>query len=74
MNDVYCPDDLTVVVPARNAESTLGATVASLLGQEGGAPRVLVVNDASEDDTSGVAEVAGAHLVLQDLVIGRLGR
>lgn len=52
------------MVPARNAAVTLAATVASLLVQEGGAPRVLVVDDASEDGTAAVAQAAGAHVVL----------
>jgi glycosyltransferase involved in cell wall biosynthesis len=61
----YAPDALTVVVPARNAAATLAATLASLLSQEGGAPRVLVVDDASEDGTAAVAQAAGAHRVLR---------
>jgi glycosyltransferase involved in cell wall biosynthesis len=64
LSDSYAADDVTVVVPARNAAATLAATLASLLGQEGGAPRVLVVDDASEDGTAAVARAAGAHRVL----------
>lgn len=64
MSGSYAPDALTVVVPARNAAATLTATVASLLAQEGGAPRVLLVDDASEDGTAAVAQAAGAHGVL----------
>lgn len=64
MSGPFAPDGLTVVVPARNAVATLAATVASLLAQEGGAPRVLVVDDASEDGTAAVAQAAGAHRVL----------
>ncbi|MEB3194408.1 MAG: glycosyltransferase family A protein [Cyanobacteriota bacterium] len=65
MTTSYAPDALTVVVPARNAAATLAATLASLLSQEGGAPRVLVVDDASEDGTAAVAQAAGAHRVLR---------
>ena len=64
MSGRYAPADLTVVVPARNAAATLASTLASLLGQEGGAPQVLVVDDASEDGTAAVAQAAGAHGVL----------
>ena len=64
MSGRFAPDDLTVVVPARNAAATLASTLASLLAQEGGAPRVLVVDDASEDGTAAVAQAAGAHGVL----------
>ena len=65
MSSTYAPEDLTVVVPARNASATLGATLASILAQEGGAPNVLVVDDASEDGTAAVAQAAGAHRVLR---------
>ena len=57
-------DSVTVVVPARNAAATLAATLDSLLAQSIGPPRVLVVDDASEDDTAAVALAAGAQHVL----------
>jgi glycosyltransferase involved in cell wall biosynthesis len=50
---------VTVVVPARDAEATIGATLASILGQEGGPPRVIVVDDASSDATAATAAAFG---------------
>ena len=64
MSQHYGADSITVVVPARNAAETLTATLDSLLGQSVGPPRVLVVDDASEDDTAAVARTAGVQHVL----------
>jgi glycosyltransferase involved in cell wall biosynthesis len=62
----FTPSDLTVVIPARDAAVTVGATIASLVGQQAGVPKIVVVDDASVDDTVAVArEAAGGH----DLVI-----
>jgi glycosyltransferase involved in cell wall biosynthesis len=44
------PADLSIVVPAYNAEATLEATLASALGADG-LLEVLVVDDGSSDDT-----------------------
>ena len=53
---------ISVVVPAHNAEATLGATLDGLLGQDGVAAfEVLVVDSASSDGTRRVAEAAGAR-------------
>ena len=59
-----------VVVPARNAASTIAATVGSLLAQSAGPPQVLVVDDASEDDTAAVARAAGAVVLLDGPGLG----
>lgn len=42
-------DDVTVVIPCFNHGRYLGEAVASALGQEGGAPRVIVVDDGSTE-------------------------
>jgi GT2 family glycosyltransferase len=42
-------DDVTVVIPCFGHGEFLGEAVASTLGQEGGAPRVVVVDDGSTD-------------------------
>lgn len=49
---------ISVVIPARNAQGTLGETLDSLLAQTRGDWQALVVDDGSTD---GTAEVAQAH-------------
>jgi GT2 family glycosyltransferase len=49
----------SVIVPARNAAATLGATLAGLAAQDTDAPfEVIVVDDGSTDDTVAVAQAA----------------
>jgi glycosyltransferase involved in cell wall biosynthesis len=43
-------DDVTVVIPCFGYGQFLGEAVESALGQEGGAPRVVVVDDGSTDE------------------------
>lgn len=51
-------DDVTVVIPCFNHGRFLGAAVGSALEQEGGAPRVIVVDNGSTDgETEGALEV-----------------
>ena len=51
---------VTVVIPARNEESSIGACVAALTAQDyPGALRMIVVDDASTDDTAVIARAAG---------------
>lgn len=54
--------DIAVVVPARNAAGTLGATLVALAGQTV-ACEVVVVDDGSTDGTVSVARAAGATVV-----------
>jgi len=42
-------DDVTVVIPCFNYGRFLGEAITSVHGQEGGAPRVIVVDDGSDD-------------------------
>lgn len=60
---------MSVVVPARDAASTLPSTLTALAAQDLGRPfEVLVVDDASRDAT---AEVARAHPVVTALLVAR---
>ena len=52
----------TALVPARNEEPRIGATVRALLAVSD-IVDVVVVDDASEDDTKGVAAAAGADVL-----------
>ena len=55
---------ISVVIPAFNAERTLGACVHSVLAQTTPADRVIVVDDGSSDGTSAVAKSFGAQVTL----------
>lgn len=55
--------DVTVVVPAYRAAATIADTVASLIGQTVGTPRIVVVDDGSDDGTAAVAQAAGAEVI-----------
>ncbi len=51
----------SVIVPARDAAATLGATLAALARQDVGEPfEVIVVDDGSRDDTRAIATASGA--------------
>lgn len=62
------PRDLstvTVLVPARNEASSLGGLLEDLRGSraESSGPRVMVIDDSSQDETSTIALDAGAELI-----------
>ncbi|GMA30389.1 glycosyltransferase family 2 protein [Litorihabitans aurantiacus] len=63
--------ELTVVIPAYNATRTIAAAVSS--GLASGAHRVLVVDDASSDDTVTAARTAGAEVVALETNVGASG-
>lgn len=67
MNELV-PQDLTVVIPARDAGATVAATISSLVGQRAGKPRIILVDDASTDGTAAVAAQIGMGA---DLVVIR---
>jgi glycosyltransferase involved in cell wall biosynthesis len=54
---------LTVVIPAQNAAGLLDDCLASVMPQLQSGDQVIVVDDASEDTTSLVAEAAGADVI-----------
>jgi 4,4'-diaponeurosporenoate glycosyltransferase len=54
---------LSVVVPARDEEHSVGALLASLAAQTTPATQIIVVDDQSGDDTAGVAGRAGATVM-----------
>lgn len=53
-----------VVVPAHNAERTLGEAIESLLAQTRAPARIVVVDDGSEDGTAEIARAFGAFVEL----------
>ncbi|HXV57100.1 MAG TPA: glycosyltransferase family 2 protein [Gaiellaceae bacterium] len=55
--------DVTVVIPAFNAERTVGRVVEALRAQEPAPARIVVVDDGSQDATAAVAAAAGATVV-----------
>ena len=56
---------VSVVVPARNAAATLGDTLAAVASQDLSDPyEVIVVDDASDDETAAVAEASAAPVRL----------
>jgi glycosyltransferase involved in cell wall biosynthesis len=56
---------ISVVIPAWNAEATLGETLASVAAQTRPADEVIVVDDGSADATAAIARAAGVRVVSQ---------
>jgi glycosyltransferase involved in cell wall biosynthesis len=56
---------ISVIIPAHDAATTLGETLASVRAQSRSADEVIVVDDGSRDDTAMVAAAAGAAVVRQ---------
>jgi glycosyltransferase involved in cell wall biosynthesis len=54
---------ISVVIPAHNAERTLGAVIESLQRQDPAPDEIVVVDDSSTDGTASVAERLGARVV-----------
>lgn len=66
---------VAVVIPARDAVATIGRAVRAVLAQEGApAFELVVVDNASEDNTGAVAAAAGARVVRLDDRAGGPGR
>lgn len=59
---------MSVVIPARNEAATIGALIASVIRQLRAGDDVIVVDDASTDDTAAQARDAGARVVRIDAV------
>ncbi|MBK9469241.1 MAG: glycosyltransferase family 2 protein [Gammaproteobacteria bacterium] len=64
MDDKFAANEskLSIVIPARNESETIGAIVKRIVELHPGAA-IIVVNDASTDDTASRAAEAGAHVV-----------
>jgi glycosyltransferase involved in cell wall biosynthesis len=58
--------DVSVVIPAFNAERTVGRVVEALRSHEPAPAEIIVVDDGSTDATGAVAEGAGAQVVRND--------
>ncbi|MGH3112030.1 MAG: glycosyltransferase family 2 protein, partial [Gaiellaceae bacterium] len=54
---------LSVVIPAYNAERTVGTVLEALQAQEPPPDEIIVVDDGSADGTAGVAERLGAQVI-----------
>ncbi|MEU8633783.1 glucosyl-3-phosphoglycerate synthase [Amycolatopsis sp. NPDC048633] len=67
---------VSVVIPARNEETTVGAIVTAIREELQGVlvDEILVVDSGSTDATAEVAAAAGARVVAQDAVYPALGR
>ncbi|HEX5333924.1 MAG TPA: glycosyltransferase family 2 protein [Cellulomonas sp.] len=57
------PVTVTVLIPAHNEEASLGATIASLVGQSHPPARIIVVADNCTDSTVAIARRAGVEVV-----------
>jgi glycosyltransferase involved in cell wall biosynthesis len=64
---------ISVVIPAFNAERTLGDVLAALQSQESSADEVIVVDDGSRDRTSEIARAHGATVVVPPRAGGYAG-
>ena len=68
------PVDVSVIVPAHNAQATIGATLAALGRQEfAGSYEVIVVDDGSSDRTAEIARQAGARVIRRPTAGGPAG-
>jgi len=65
---------ISVVLPAREVADTVGTIVERLLGLEGLADQVLVVDAASQDGTADAAARAGAEVVQEAELMPEFGR
>jgi glycosyltransferase involved in cell wall biosynthesis len=69
-SDSRAPLDLTVIIPARNEAHQITNAIQSFAGSP-----VIVVDDASGDNTAAVAEAAGARVITAPALLpGRLGK
>jgi cellulose synthase/poly-beta-1,6-N-acetylglucosamine synthase-like glycosyltransferase len=67
--------EVSVIVPARNEEACLADCLRSLIGQEGSAYEVIVVDDHSSDGTRAIAEGFPVKLLSADeLPLGWTGK
>jgi len=57
---------LSVIIPAHNASDTIGRVLDALLAGSGAAPEILVVDDASTDETAALVEHYPVQLLRRD--------
>jgi glycosyltransferase involved in cell wall biosynthesis len=57
------PPDVSVIIPAYNAAPFLGQAIASIKSQQHSRLEILVVDDASQDQTASLAKHHGANLI-----------
>ncbi|MDA4844054.1 glycosyltransferase family A protein [Hoeflea poritis] len=57
-------DNYTVIIPAYNAEDTIGEAVQSILAQTVPAQEIIIVDDGSTDNTAGAVGVFGSKVKL----------
>ena len=60
--------DISVVIPAYNAESSIGATIESVLNQTWPVSEIIVVNDGSTDRTADVVRGFESRVTLLEQV------
>jgi glycosyltransferase involved in cell wall biosynthesis len=65
--------DVSVVIPARNAEATIARAIASALRQTAPPREIIVIDDASIDGTAACAAAAGGGMVRVIALPARLG-
>lgn len=65
--------ELSIIIPAFNAEETVGATVRSAFAQSGAAVEVIVVDDGSADGTARAARLAGPVTMVRQRNAGLAG-
>lgn len=65
--------DITVIIPARDEAANIGACIRSILNNryQGPAPRILVIDDFSSDDTAAIASECLANTTGQVLPLAR---
>jgi glycosyltransferase involved in cell wall biosynthesis len=66
-------DMLSVIIPTRNSERTLVPTLAALVpgATAGLIAEVLITDGGSQDDTAGVADVAGCNFLIAEGVLAQ---
>lgn len=58
------PPQVSIIVPARNEEASIGACLASLTSQKGGSFEIVVIDDGSTDRTREIAQTfAGVRII-----------